>query len=111
MQDTILGEIHFLLVRIKIKHMELAVSRRETSGDGVVAMTSAGGAGAPPSTDAQQNASTETKTLLKCEIMVGTPVKGEVIPVKLSLLGIPAALTPTHTNANSRFDSMFDDTF
>ena len=74
-----------MLVRINIKLMELAVSGRETSGDGVVAMTSAGGAGAPPSTDAQQNASTKTKTLLKCEIMVGSPVKGKVIPVKLSL--------------------------
>ena len=103
LQDTILGKIHFLLVRIKIKHMELAVIRRETSGDGVVTMAGAGGAGAPPSTDSQQNVSTETQTLLKYEIMDGAPVKGEVIPVKLSLRGIPADLTPTYTNANSRF--------
>ncbi len=32
---VILGKINFLLVRIKIKHMELAVIRRETSGEGV----------------------------------------------------------------------------
>lgn len=102
LQDTILGKIHFLLVRIKIKHMELAVIRRETSGDGMVASNN-GVAGSAPSTDAQQNVSTETQTLLKYEIMDGAPVKGEVIPVKLSLRGIPADLTPTYTNVNNRF--------
>ena len=30
----ILGKIYFLLVRIKIKHMELAVIRREAAGTG-----------------------------------------------------------------------------
>ena len=35
LQDTIRGTIRFLLVSIKLKHMELAVIRRETSGDGV----------------------------------------------------------------------------
>lgn len=33
LKDTILGKIHFLLVRIKIKHMELAIIRREASGE------------------------------------------------------------------------------
>ena len=37
LRDTIRGKIHFLLVRIKIKLMELAVLRRETSGEGVAA--------------------------------------------------------------------------
>lgn len=31
-QDVILGKIYFLLVRIKIKFMELAVIRREAAG-------------------------------------------------------------------------------
>ena len=31
-KDTVLGKINFLLVRIKIKHMELAIIRREASG-------------------------------------------------------------------------------
>jgi vacuolar protein sorting-associated protein 26 len=35
--------------------------------------------------------------------MDGAPVKGEVIPVKLSLKGIPADLTPTYTAVNNRF--------
>ena len=32
LQDVILGKIYFLLVRIKIKFMELAVIRREAAG-------------------------------------------------------------------------------
>jgi vacuolar protein sorting-associated protein 26 len=102
LQDTILGTIHFLLVRIKIKHMELAVIRRETSGEGVAAIT--GGQSAPSPGDAsKQNVFTETQTLVKYEIMDGAPVKGEVIPVKLSLRGIPADLTPTYAAVNNRF--------
>jgi vacuolar protein sorting-associated protein 26 len=108
LQDVILGKIHFLLVRIKIKHMELAVIRRETSGDGVAA---ASGSSSNPNqnnnnaadTTGGQNIFTETQTLLKYEIMDGAPVKGEVIPVKLSLRGIPADLTPTYAAANNRF--------
>lgn len=101
LQDTILGKIHFLLVRIKIKHMELAVIRRETSGEGVAA--AAGHQSAPTPTDANQNVFTETQTLVKYEIMDGCPVKGEVIPVKLSLRGTPADLTPTYAAVNNRF--------
>jgi vacuolar protein sorting-associated protein 26 len=110
LQDTILGRIHFLLVRIKIKHMELAVIRRETSGDGVAAAAPpTGGGSAPPSNNNNNapaegtNVFTETQTLIKYEIMDGAPVKGEVIPVKLSLRGIPADLTPTYTSVNNRF--------
>ena len=33
LKDVILGKINFLLVRIKIKHMELAVIRRESAGN------------------------------------------------------------------------------
>eukprot|EP00522_Entomoneis_paludosa_P008791 CAMPEP_0172446698 /NCGR_PEP_ID=MMETSP1065-20121228/6252_1 /TAXON_ID=265537 /ORGANISM="Amphiprora paludosa, Strain CCMP125" /LENGTH=356 /DNA_ID=CAMNT_0013197887 /DNA_START=392 /DNA_END=1462 /DNA_ORIENTATION=- len=103
--DTIRGQINFLLVRIKIKYMELAVLRRETSGEGVLA--AAGGAGAnPPPNQGNSDANnifTETQTLIKYEIMDGAPVKGVSIPVKLSLAGIPADLTPTYTAVNNRF--------
>jgi vacuolar protein sorting-associated protein 26 len=34
LKDVIVGKIYFLLVRIKIKHMELAIIRRETAGTG-----------------------------------------------------------------------------
>ena len=100
--DTIRGMIHFLLVRIKIKHMELAVIRRETSGEGVAAAAAVQDGTQQVSGDAS-NIFTETQTLLKYEIMDGAPVKGEVIPVKLSLQGIPADLTPTYTAVNNRF--------
>mmetsp|Transcript_21941 Transcript_21941/g.54304 ORF Transcript_21941/g.54304 Transcript_21941/m.54304 type:complete len:373 (-) Transcript_21941:1939-3057(-) len=106
LQDTILGKIHFLLVRIKIKHMELAVIRRETSGDRVAAVRTGGGGpqgGNPNQGGDSGNVFTETQTLVKYEIMDGAPVKGEVIPVKLSLKGIPADLTPTYGSVNNRF--------
>jgi vacuolar protein sorting-associated protein 26 len=105
LRDTIRGKIHFLLVRIKIKHMELAVLRRETSGEGVAAASTETLSSQPPQ---QQHADansifTETQTLVKYEIMDGAPVKDEVIPVKLALSGIPADLTPTYTAVNNRF--------
>ena len=33
-KDVIVGKIYFLLVRIKIKHMEIAIIKRETTGAG-----------------------------------------------------------------------------
>ena len=50
-----------------------------------------------------QNIVTETQTLLKYEIMDGAPVKGELIPVRLYLRGIPADVTPTYHAENNRF--------
>ena len=92
--DTITGTIRFLLVSIKLKHMELAVLRRETSGEGVAVSET---------TKSGDSIFTETQTLVKYEIMDGAPVKGEVIPVKLCLAGIPADLTPTYPALNNRF--------
>ncbi len=34
LKDVIVGKIYFLLVRIKIKYMELAIVKRETTGTG-----------------------------------------------------------------------------
>lgn len=109
LQDTILGKIHFLLVRIKIKHMELAVIRRETSGERVGTTGGGNGPSVPQGGTNNNhdsgggNVFTETQTLVKYEIMDGAPVKGEVIPVKLSMRGIPADLTPTYSSVNNRF--------
>jgi vacuolar protein sorting-associated protein 26 len=110
LHDTIRGRIRFVLVAIKLKHMELAVLRREYSGDGVAALATAAATtpndtkGHPqqPQPDTT-NVHTETQTLLKYEIMDGAPVRGEVIPVKLALCGIPADLTPTYTSVHNRF--------
>mmetsp|Transcript_12657 Transcript_12657/g.27405 ORF Transcript_12657/g.27405 Transcript_12657/m.27405 type:complete len:382 (-) Transcript_12657:135-1280(-) len=113
LNDLILGKINFLLVRIKIKHMELAVIRRETSGEGVATTPIAPPGAAPgsalPAAGLHGNSAdagnilTETQTLTKYEIMDGAPVKGEQIPVRLYLKGIPADLTPTYDAVNNRF--------
>jgi vacuolar protein sorting-associated protein 26 len=106
LHDVICGKINFLLVRIKIKHMELAVIRRETSGEGVALSAASGGssgAGGASANSSKSDIVTETQTLLKYEIMDGAPVKGELIPVRLYLRGIPADVTPTYHAENNRF--------
>jgi vacuolar protein sorting-associated protein 26 len=101
LKDVIVGKIYFLLVRIKIKHMELSIIRRETTGS-------------PP------NQYNESETITKFEIMDGAPVrgegtfmiappsvetdsrsKGETIPIRLFLGGFD--LTPTFREVNKRF--------
>ncbi|KAE8988956.1 Vacuolar protein sorting-associated protein 26 [Phytophthora rubi] len=82
LKDVVIGKIFFLLVRIKIKHMELAILRRESVGAGT-----------------QRHSESETVT--KFEIMDGAPIKGESVPVRLYLS--PYALTPTYRNVQSRF--------
>lgn len=109
LNDFIKGNIHFLLVRIKIKYMELAVIRRETSGEGVASAAIAngnggmGGGGGVVGGSGGGSIQTETQTLTRFEIMDGAPVKGEVIPVKLYLGGIAADLTPTFDVGYNRF--------
>lgn len=51
-------QIYFLLVRIKIKHMEMAIIRRETAGTG-------------------SNQYNESETIIKYEVMDGAPAKGK----------------------------------
>jgi vacuolar protein sorting-associated protein 26 len=58
LKDVILGKIYFLLVRIKIKNMELEIRRRESTGSG-------------------PNTYIETETLAKFELMDGAPVRGK----------------------------------
>lgn len=81
LKDVIVGKIYFLLVRIKIKHMELSIIRRETTG-------------APP------NQYNESETITKFEIMDGAPVRGETIPIRLFLGGFE--LTPTFRDGKSK---------
>ncbi|TDH69195.1 hypothetical protein CCR75_002281 [Bremia lactucae] len=70
------------LVRIRIKHMELAIVRRESVGSGT-----------------QRHSASETVT--KFELLDGAPVKGESVPVRLYLA--PYALTLTYRNVENRF--------
>lgn len=107
----IVGKIYFLLVRIKIEHMELSIIRRETTGS------------AP-------NMQNESETITKFEIMDGAPARGEsgqalclrscvmgiyrlprsewdtlptgeTIPIRLFLGGFD--LTPTFRDVNKKF--------
>jgi len=59
LKDAIIGKIYFLLVRVKIKHMEVHIIKRETTGTG-------------------PNCYHEDDTIAKFEIMDGAPVKGEI---------------------------------
>jgi hypothetical protein len=79
---VILGKIYFLLVRIKIKYMELAVIRREAAGMGA-------------------NSYNESENIVKYELMDGAPIKGECVPIRLFLSHLD--LTPTYRSVNNVF--------
>lgn len=82
LKDVIVGKIYFLLVRIKIKHMEIAIIKRETCGTG-------------------PNTYQENENIAKYEIMDGAPVRGESIPIRVFLAGYD--LTPTMRDINKKF--------
>ncbi|SCV02699.1 LAME_0H04302g1_1 [Lachancea meyersii CBS 8951] len=73
LKDVIVGRIYFLLTRLKVKHMELSVITRETCG-------------------LEPNQLSDS-TSIRYEIMDGSPVKGETIPIRLFLGGYD--LTPS----------------
>ncbi|KAK0398768.1 hypothetical protein QR680_002745 [Steinernema hermaphroditum] len=82
LKDVIVGKIYFLLVRIKIKYMEIAIIKRETVGSG-------------------PNIFNENETIAKYEIMDGAPVRGESIPIRLFLAGYD--LTPSMREIGKKF--------
>jgi hypothetical protein len=84
LKDVIIGKIYFLLVRIKVKYMELAIIKREMIGD---------------------NAQNESETVAKFEIMDGAPVKGESIPIRLFLGAYE--LTPTMRDVQKKFSCKY----
>ena len=88
LSDSLSGSINFLLVRIKLKHMELEVRQRETTTSGVKG----------------QNAFSETQTIVKYEIMDGAPVKAEKIPLRLFLKPYTNSITPTYRNVCNKLD-------
>jgi len=83
LKDVIIGKVYFLLIRIKIKYMELAILRKESSGAGAGSLFN------------------ESTNVTKFEIMDGVPVRGECIPVRMFLSNLD--LTPTFLNINNRF--------
>ncbi|CCK73566.1 retromer subunit PEP8 NDAI_0G05830 [Naumovozyma dairenensis CBS 421] len=73
LKDVIVGRIYFLLTRLKIRHMELSLLTREISG-------------------MKPNTTIKDTITIRYEIMDGSPVKGETIPIRLFLGGYD--LTP-----------------
>eukprot|EP00826_Nyctotherus_ovalis_P040739 TRINITY_DN4039_c0_g2_i4.p1 TRINITY_DN4039_c0_g2~~TRINITY_DN4039_c0_g2_i4.p1 ORF type:complete len:144 (+),score=43.76 TRINITY_DN4039_c0_g2_i4:616-1047(+) len=91
LKDCVLGKVYFLLVKIRIKIMELQLIRRETIGSGMnCAFIFIG-----------SNEQTESETLAKFEVMDGAPVRGECIPIRLFLKAYD--LTPSYKNVNNKF--------
>ncbi|KTG04757.1 hypothetical protein cypCar_00002708 [Cyprinus carpio] len=66
LRDVIVGKIYFLLVRIKIKHMEIGIIKRESTGTG-------------------PSVYHENDTIAKYEIMDGAPVRGKAKPFEITL--------------------------
>jgi len=83
LQDVVIGKIYFLLVRIKIKHMELVIIKRETTPSG------------------SGSTNTDSENITKYEIMDGAPVRGESIPVRLFLS--PYDLSPSYKSIHNKF--------
>jgi vacuolar protein sorting-associated protein 26 len=82
LKDVVMGRINFVLVRIRLKHMELEIKRREVVGSGI-------------------DARSESTTVAKYEIMDGAPTKGESIPIRMYLSPYP--LTPSYENVQGMF--------
>eukprot|EP00808_Paulinella_micropora_P008840 g4281.t1 len=82
LEDVVIGKIYFLLVRIKVKHMEVVIIKRESTGSG-------------------PNTYHESENIAKMEIMDGAPVRGESIPIRLFLS--PYELTPSMKNIYNKF--------
>uniref|UniRef100_A0A7S1IAJ0 Vacuolar protein sorting-associated protein 26 n=1 Tax=Eutreptiella gymnastica TaxID=73025 RepID=A0A7S1IAJ0_9EUGL len=86
LNDVVLGKIFFLLVKIKIKHMEISIIQRETTGHGASVYN-------------------ESEVVAKFEIMDGAPAKGESVPVRLFLGSFP--LTPTYKHVLDKFSTKY----
>jgi len=80
LDDTIVGKIYFLMVRIRLKYMVLEVIKKEVVGE-------------PP------NTVSDAETLAQYEVMDGVPIRGESIPVRLNL-GWISTLTPSYAHVN-----------
>lgn len=76
LKDVIVGKIYFLLVRIKIKHMELSIIRRETTGAGASPLPASLLLPLTHPRNAAPNQYNESETITKFEIMDGAPVRG-----------------------------------
>ncbi|XP_075247980.1 vacuolar protein sorting-associated protein 26B-like isoform X2 [Convolutriloba macropyga] len=82
LKDVIVGKIYFILVRLKLRVMELQLLRKEVTGQGTTRVE-------------------EEEVVVKYELMDGSPVKGETIPIRLFLIAL--GLTPTFRDICKKF--------
>jgi vacuolar protein sorting-associated protein 26 len=86
LKDVITGHFKFRELRIKVKHIEVCINKKEASGEG--------------------GSVTENKIITRLEIMDGEPVVGEVVPIRLFLSSIEG-LTPTQREINNTFSCTY----
>lgn len=103
MNDVIQGRIHFLLVRLKIKEMELQLLKREVLGYGKYYSLNC--SSSSPSLSLGPNAFSDVETLLTYQIMDGSPTRGQCVPIRLYLKG--HVLNPTMRDVYRKFSVRF----
>ena len=89
MKDVIVGKVYFLVIRLKIKCMEIELLRKETTG----AMNASG--------SYNTGVVERTEVLFKYEVMDGSPNKGETVPIRIFLAGYD--LQPTMRDIAKKF--------
>eukprot|EP01010_Urceolus_cornutus_P005637 NODE_999_length_1178_cov_250.157662_g759_i0.p1 GENE.NODE_999_length_1178_cov_250.157662_g759_i0~~NODE_999_length_1178_cov_250.157662_g759_i0.p1 ORF type:complete len:348 (-),score=91.15 NODE_999_length_1178_cov_250.157662_g759_i0:133-1107(-) len=83
LKERVLGQVNFKVVSLDLQFGEVSIVKREYIGVG----------------DAQFF---DAETLQKYEIMDGTPIAGEQVPIRLYLNSVPK-LTPTYDLVNNTF--------
>lgn len=78
-KDTVTGKIEFKLANYRLKNMLLQIIKRESVIGG----------------------ETDNSTICRFEIMDGSPIKDETIPIRFFLC--PYELTPTYENVDNKF--------
>jgi vacuolar protein sorting-associated protein 26 len=84
LKERVLGKVTFKVMDLDLQYGEIALVRKEFIGPG------------------RPNDPVETETLQKFEIMDGTPIVGEVVPIRLYLNAVPR-LTPSYPNIHNCF--------
>jgi vacuolar protein sorting-associated protein 26 len=88
LKERVLGRVTFKLMDLDLQYGELAIVRKEYIGAG------------------RPNDPVETETMQKFEIMDGTPIVGEVVPIRLYLNSVPR-LTPSYPNVHNCFRVLY----
>lgn len=83
LHERVLGQVSFKVVSLDLQVGEVSIVKREYIGVG-------------------ENQFFESETLQKYEIMDGTPIPGEVVPIRLYLRSVPR-LSPTYELVHNTF--------